>query len=82
MGDRQRKEPASTSTAAPKKSTAQNQPQSKAAAGPASSKGGKAPLGELTEEQKQEIKEAFELFDTDGSGHYSLITVVHFNRHY
>ena len=23
---------------------------------------------ELTEEQKQEIKEAFDLFDTDGSG--------------
>jgi Ca2+-binding EF-hand superfamily protein len=28
-------------------------------------KGGKA---ELTEEQKQEIREAFDLFDTDGSG--------------
>ena len=29
------------------------------------------PLGkkfELTEEQKQEIREAFDLFDTDGSG--------------
>ena len=25
---------------------------------------------ELTEEQKQEIKEAFDLFDTDGSGKY------------
>merc|ERR1712190_691941 len=25
-------------------------------------------MGELTEEQKQEIKEAFDLFDTDGSG--------------
>ena len=24
--------------------------------------------GELTEEQKQEIREAFDLFDTDGSG--------------
>ena len=23
----------------------------------------------LTEEQKQEIREAFDLFDTDGSGH-------------
>ncbi len=33
---------------------------------------GKQPLrkgrAELTEEQKQEIKEAFDLFDTDGSG--------------
>ena len=29
-------------------------------------KGGKA--GGLTEEQKQEIREAFDLFDTDGSG--------------
>lgn len=27
-----------------------------------------APKPELTEEQKQEIREAFELFDTDGSG--------------
>lgn len=26
------------------------------------------PKPELTEEQKQEIREAFELFDTDGSG--------------
>lgn len=26
------------------------------------------PKTELTEEQKQEIKEAFDLFDTDGSG--------------
>ena len=26
------------------------------------------PAQELTEEQKQEIKEAFDLFDTDGSG--------------
>lgn len=25
---------------------------------------------ELTEEQKQEIREAFDLFDTDGSGTY------------
>lgn len=31
---------------------------------------------ELTEEQRQEIKEAFDLFDTDGSGiHYSKIFV-------
>lgn len=29
-------------------------------------KGGRA--GGLTEEQKQEIREAFDLFDTDGSG--------------
>merc|ERR1711937_1017742 len=36
---------------------------------PASKKGGgKAAKGELTEEQKQEIREAFDLFDTDGSG--------------
>lgn len=27
-----------------------------------------APKQELTEEQKQEIREAFDLFDTDGSG--------------
>lgn len=27
-----------------------------------------APKVDLTEEQKQEIREAFELFDTDGSG--------------
>ena len=27
-----------------------------------------APKNELTEEQKQEIREAFDLFDTDGSG--------------
>ena len=36
-----------------------------AAAGRGKGKGGKA---ELTEEQKQEIREAFDLFDTDGSG--------------
>merc|ERR1712157_576167 len=34
---------------------------------PAASSGGKKQK-ELTEEQKQEIKEAFDLFDTDGSG--------------
>jgi len=28
----------------------------------------KAGKNELTEEQKQEIREAFDLFDTDGSG--------------
>ena len=27
-----------------------------------------APRNELTEEQKQEIREAFDLFDADGSG--------------
>ena len=31
-------------------------------------KGGKGGKAELTEEQKQEIREAFDLFDTDGSG--------------
>lgn len=35
----------------------------------ATKKGGaKAKKFELTEEQKQEIREAFDLFDTDGSG--------------
>jgi len=33
---------------------------------------GKAGKPELTEEQKQEIKEAFDLFDTDGSGNTSF----------
>ena len=33
--------------------------------------GGKKQKG-LTEEQKQEIKEAFDLFDTDGSGSTEL----------
>jgi len=33
---------------------------------PAASK--KAPPPELTEDQKQEIREAFDLFDTDGTG--------------
>ena len=43
----------------------------------------KAPLkptrkarNELTEEQKQEIKEAFDLFDTEGVGISSLIQVT------
>ena len=31
---------------------------------------------ELTEEQKQEIREAFDLFDTDGSGMYFPIKIV------
>ena len=36
---------------------------------PASRKAGaKSSKGELTEEQRQEIREAFDLFDTDGSG--------------
>lgn len=30
------------------------------------------PKPELTEEQKQEIREAFELFDTDGSGYIDV----------
>ncbi|KAM3613424.1 uncharacterized protein V6R79_025957 [Siganus canaliculatus] len=34
----------------------------------ASQKKKSAPKVELTEEQKQEVKEAFELFDTDGTG--------------
>ena len=34
----------------------------------ASRVGRKTTKQELTEEQKQEIKEAFDLFDTDGSG--------------
>jgi Ca2+-binding EF-hand superfamily protein len=31
---------------------------------------------ELTEEQKQEIREAFDLFDTDGSGKRHFISKV------
>ena len=31
-----------------------------------------SPKPELTEELKQEIREAFELFDTDGSGHIDV----------
>ena len=37
-------------------------------AGANKGKGGKTGKAELTEEQKQEIREAFDLFDTDGSG--------------
>ena len=38
---------------------------------------------ELTEEQKQEIKEAFDLFDTDGSGNKSnanILIILLYNR--
>lgn len=35
---------------------------------PAQKAGEKKAKFELTEEQKQEIREAFDLFDTDGSG--------------
>ena len=31
---------------------------------------------ELTEEQKQEIKEAFDLFDTDGSGNIDISAIA------
>jgi len=31
-----------------------------------------SPKPEFTEEMKQEIREAFELFDTDGSGHIDV----------
>ena len=39
----------------------------------ATKKGGnaKGKKFELTEEQKQEIREAFDLFDTDGSGKFT-----------
>jgi len=37
----------------------------------AGGKGDKKTKFELTEEQKQEIREAFDLFDTDGSGVFS-----------
>ena len=36
----------------------------------------KAQKFELTEEQKQEIREAFDLFDTDGSGMRAGVTPV------
>ena len=39
-----------------------------AGAGTAGKPAGKTAKFELTEEQKQEIREAFDLFDTDGSG--------------
>jgi len=47
---------------------APTKPPAAAAGASASSKEKKGGKQELTEEQKQEIKEAFDLFDTDGSG--------------
>jgi len=44
------------------------QPNSKPQQASKSKGGAKAKKFELTEEQKQEIREAFDLFDTDGSG--------------
>ena len=41
---------------------------SRAAAARPAAKGKAKGKAELTEEQKQEIREAFDLFDTDGSG--------------
>ena len=41
---------------------------SKSALGKKPAAGKKGPPPELTEDQKQEIREAFDLFDTDGSG--------------
>ena len=32
---------------------------------------------EMTEEQKKEVKEAFDLFDTDGSGELSPLLYMH-----
>jgi len=40
--------------------------------------GKKAGKNELTEEQKQEIREAFDLFDTDGSGNQQCPSVTLF----
>ena len=42
---------------------------------------------ELTEEQKQEIREAFDLFDTDGSGTIyisadEVISIIEYFRNY
>ena len=37
-------------------------------------------IGDLTVQQKQEIKEAFELFDTDGSGKHTLPLQLHSPR--
>ena len=49
------------------------------AAPPARGKG-KGGKPELTEEQKQEIREAFDLFDTDGSGAQLLSLLFFFER--
>ena len=38
------------------------------------------PRPELTEEQKQEIREAFDLFDTDGSGIIIIILLLLLKR--
>ncbi|KAG8144474.1 hypothetical protein E2320_012982, partial [Naja naja] len=44
----------------------------KASLGGAAPRKKTAPKTELTEEQKQEIREAFDLFDTDGTGNIDL----------
>lgn len=48
---------------------AYRKPAASAAGGKTDAK--KAAKFELTEEQKQEIREAFDLFDTDGSGEFT-----------
>mmetsp|Transcript_24453 Transcript_24453/g.49553 ORF Transcript_24453/g.49553 Transcript_24453/m.49553 type:complete len:201 (-) Transcript_24453:403-1005(-) len=48
---------------------------SKKAFGKKPAAGKKGPPPELTEEQKEEIREAFDLFDTDGSGNQLLIKI-------
>jgi hypothetical protein len=45
--------------------------------------GAKGKKFELTEEQKQEIREAFDLFDTDGSGRLTVrLFVIYDNYEY
>lgn len=44
----------------------------KASLGAAAQRKKTAPKTELTEEQKQEIREAFDLFDTDGTGNIDV----------
>ncbi|KAK9393486.1 centrin-2 [Crotalus adamanteus] len=44
----------------------------KASLGAAAQRKKTAPKSELTEEQKQEIREAFDLFDTDGTGNIDV----------
>lgn len=46
-----------------------------------SAKPGRKGRADLTEEQKQEIKEAFDLFDTDGSGKQNKLIII-FQNHY